>query len=89
MQPRPSDRELHTVLAALRYYQELNLLTPSGTTAGGARRYSEADVAGRRYAMGLMEAAGLKPRIDAGGNMSARWRLNGASERSRTGGLSF
>ena len=29
----------------LRYYQELGLLTPSGTTAGGARRYSEADVA--------------------------------------------
>ena len=29
----------------LRYYQELGLLTPSGTTAGGARRYSDADVA--------------------------------------------
>jgi MerR family transcriptional regulator, repressor of the yfmOP operon len=29
----------------LRYYQELDLLTPAGTTAGGARRYSEADVA--------------------------------------------
>ncbi|MHB8467018.1 MAG: helix-turn-helix domain-containing protein [Acidimicrobiales bacterium] len=29
----------------LRYYQEIGLLTPAGTTAGGARRYSEADVA--------------------------------------------
>ena len=29
----------------LRYYQELGLLTPSGTTASGARRYSDADVA--------------------------------------------
>jgi DNA-binding transcriptional MerR regulator len=29
----------------LRYYQELGLLTPSGTTAGGARRYSDVDVA--------------------------------------------
>ena len=29
----------------LRYYQELGLLTPAGTTTGGARRYSDADVA--------------------------------------------
>jgi DNA-binding transcriptional MerR regulator len=29
----------------LRYYQEIGLLTPAGTTVGGARRYSEADVA--------------------------------------------
>lgn len=29
----------------LRYYQELGLLTPAGTTAGGARRYSDSDVA--------------------------------------------
>jgi DNA-binding transcriptional MerR regulator len=28
----------------LRYYQELGLLTPSGATPGGNRRYSEADV---------------------------------------------
>ena len=30
---------------ALRYYQELGLLTPSGCTPGGMRRYSEADLA--------------------------------------------
>ena len=29
----------------LRYYQELGLLEPTGRTAGGARRYSEEDVA--------------------------------------------
>jgi len=29
----------------LRYYQELGLLSPAGTTSGGARRYSETDVA--------------------------------------------
>lgn len=29
----------------LRYYQEIGLLTPAGTTVGGARRYSDADVA--------------------------------------------
>lgn len=29
---------------ALRYYQELGLLSPSGCTPGGMRRYSEADL---------------------------------------------
>jgi DNA-binding transcriptional MerR regulator len=29
----------------LRYYEELGLLTPSSRTAGGARRYSDEDVA--------------------------------------------
>jgi DNA-binding transcriptional MerR regulator len=29
----------------LRYYQELGLVAPSGVTQGGARRYSDADVA--------------------------------------------
>jgi len=30
---------------ALRYYQELDLIIPSGKTPGGMRRYSEADLA--------------------------------------------
>ena len=30
---------------ALRYYQELELITPSGRTPGGMRRYSETDLA--------------------------------------------
>jgi DNA-binding transcriptional MerR regulator len=30
---------------ALRYYQQLGLITPCGSTPGGLRRYSEADLA--------------------------------------------
>jgi beta-ureidopropionase / N-carbamoyl-L-amino-acid hydrolase len=46
---------------------------PGGSFADGVSRvaYSDADVAGRRYVMTLLEAAGLKPRIDAAGNISA------------------
>ncbi len=45
-----------------------------GTFADGVSRvaYSDADVAGRRYVMSLMEAAAMKPRIDAAGNIFAR-----------------
>jgi N-carbamoyl-L-amino-acid hydrolase len=45
----------------------------SGTFADGVSRvaYSDADIAGRRYVMGLMRAAGLTPRIDAAGNIFA------------------
>src|SRR5215472_5714939 len=45
-----------------------------GTFADGVSRiaYSDTDVAGRAYAMKLIEAAGLKPRIDAAGNIVAR-----------------
>ena len=43
----------------LRYYQELGLLTPTGTTAGGARRYSEADVARVHRIRHLRDLVGL------------------------------
>ncbi len=45
-----------------------------GTFADGVSRYaySDADVAGRAYVMKLMEGAGLKPRIDAAGNIFGR-----------------
>src|SRR5207244_4866228 len=45
-----------------------------GTFADGVSRmaYSDADVDGRRYVMGLMKAAGLQPRIDPAGNIFAR-----------------
>ena len=33
--------------------------------------YSDADVAGRKFAMGLMRAAGLDPRVDTAGNILA------------------
>jgi N-carbamoyl-L-amino-acid hydrolase len=46
-----------------------------GTFADGVSRvaYSDADVAGRKYAMDLMRAAGLEPRIDTAGNILG-WR---------------
>jgi N-carbamoyl-L-amino-acid hydrolase len=46
----------------------------AGTFAEGVSRiaYSDADVAGRRYVIGLMNAAGLHPRIDPAGNIFAR-----------------
>jgi N-carbamoyl-L-amino-acid hydrolase len=45
-----------------------------GTFADGVSRvaYSDADVAGRAYVRRLMEAAGLKTRIDAAGNIYGR-----------------
>ena len=47
---------------------------PGGTFADGVSRvaYSDADVAGRRYTMELMRAAGLDPRVDAAGNIFGR-----------------
>ena len=45
-----------------------------GTFADGVSRigYSDADIAGRGYAMQLMREAGMEPRIDAAGNIFAR-----------------
>jgi N-carbamoyl-L-amino-acid hydrolase len=45
-----------------------------GRTATGMNRvaYSEADLAGRAFAMDLMRQAGLTPRIDAAGNIFGR-----------------
>ena len=45
-----------------------------GTFADGVSRiaYSEADIAGRRYVIELMKAAGLEPRIDPAGNIFGR-----------------
>ena len=59
-----------------RHLEELSVhgRPPGGTFADGVSRvaYSDADVAGRRYVMGLMETAGLKPHIDPAGNIFAR-----------------
>ena len=48
--------------------------SPSGTFADGVSRvaYSDADVAGRRYMIGLMRTAGLDPRVDHAGNIFGR-----------------
>jgi N-carbamoyl-L-amino-acid hydrolase len=49
-----------------------------GRTGGGINRvaYSDADLAGRTFTLGLFREAGLTPRIDAAGNILAR--LEGA-----------
>src|SRR5262249_48729985 len=56
--------------------QRLEALSMFGRPAGGAFAdgvsrvaYSDADVQGRSYAISLMKAAGLAPRIDAAGNV--------------------
>ena len=58
--------------------QELEALSVFGRPAGGAFAdgvsrvaYSEADVAGRQYVMGLMREVGLAPSIDPAGNIFA------------------
>jgi N-carbamoyl-L-amino-acid hydrolase len=45
-----------------------------GRTATGINRvaYSDFDLAGRRFTIDLIRAAGLEPRVDAGGNILAR-----------------
>src|SRR5580700_8788697 len=43
----------------LRYYQELGLLSPTSTTAGGARRYSKADVERVLRILQLRDLVGL------------------------------
>ena len=45
-----------------------------GTFLDGVSRvaYSDADVAGREYALGLIRGAGLEPRVDPAGNIFAR-----------------
>ncbi len=57
-----------------RVNRHLTELSAFGATPEGTMRvaYSDADLAGRRYAMDLMRAAGLSPRIDAAGNILGR-----------------
>jgi MerR family transcriptional regulator, repressor of the yfmOP operon len=43
----------------LRYYEELGLLTPSGYTAGGERRYSEGDLVALEHILELREVLGM------------------------------
>ena len=44
---------------ALRYYQQLGLLTPTGTTPGGTRRYAPADLARVRRIRDLQSLLGF------------------------------
>jgi beta-ureidopropionase / N-carbamoyl-L-amino-acid hydrolase len=72
--PRINADRLRRHLEALSVFGRPVVEEGGGTFADGVSRvaYSEADVAGRRYVMSLMEAAGLKPRIDAAGNIVGR-----------------
>src|SRR6516225_5998985 len=63
---------------ALRLQHSLEELSTFGRPVGGSFAdgvsrvaYSDADVAGRRYVLGLLRAAGLEPKIDAAGNIQA------------------
>ncbi len=44
---------------ALRYYQQLGLITPSGCTPGGLRRYSDADLARVAHLRELQDLLGF------------------------------
>jgi N-carbamoyl-L-amino-acid hydrolase len=70
--PRVDGQALKSRIEALSVFGR-----PSGGTfADGVSRvaYSDADVKGREYVMGLMRAAGLDTRIDPAGNMFGRRR---------------
>jgi N-carbamoyl-L-amino-acid hydrolase len=74
--PAAAAPELRINAARLR--KSLEDLSVFGRPAGGLFAdgvsrfaYSDADIAGRRFAMGLIAAAGATPRIDAAGNIRA------------------
>ncbi|HUJ30358.1 MAG TPA: Zn-dependent hydrolase [Candidatus Acidoferrum sp.] len=70
------DRASELRIDADRLRQSLEGLSVYGRPAGGTfadgvsrTAYSDADVAGRNYAMQLMRSAGLEPRVDAAANI--------------------
>lgn len=73
-QTQPTDLRID----ADRLRQTLEALSLNGRPAGGTFAdgvsrfaYSDADVAGRKFAMDLLRTAGLEPRIDTAGNILA------------------
>ena len=66
--------------------QRIEQLSAFGRPAGGSFAdgvsriaYSDADIAGRRFVMAEMKAAGLGPRIDPAGNICGRRRRGGTA----------
>ena len=64
---------------AARLQRSLEELSVFGRPAGGSFAdgvsrfaYSDADIAGRAFVMGLIKAAGVEPKIDAAGNIRVR-----------------
>ncbi|MGZ4150128.1 MAG: MerR family transcriptional regulator [Actinomycetota bacterium] len=71
----------------IRYYEELGLLRPSGHSPGGARRYSEPDVARLLRIKELQDLMGLD--LDAIGTiLQAEDRLNDLRAEYKAGDLS-
>lgn len=76
---------------ALRYYQELGLLTPSGRTPGGMRRYAPADLDRVRRIRELQELLGfnldeIRPMLadeDRLADLRREYHAPGTSERRR------
>jgi N-carbamoyl-L-amino-acid hydrolase len=73
----PARPALQVDARALR--DRIETLSTFGRPAGGSfadgvsrTAYSDADVDGRRYVIGLMQSAGLEPRIDPAGNIFGR-----------------
>ncbi|MGH9306496.1 MAG: MerR family transcriptional regulator [Acidimicrobiales bacterium] len=75
----------------LRYYEELGLLTPSGHTSGGARRYTEEDVARLNHiremqnlmGLGLDEIGSMLWAEDRLGELRSEYRSGTDRERQR------
>ena len=75
---RPAGSVHDLRIDALRLQHSLEELSAFGRPIGGSFAdgvsrvaYSDADIAGRRYVLGLLCAAGLEPQIDAAGNIRA------------------
>jgi len=80
----PSNAETLINANALRMESRIQALSKYGANSqGGVSRvgFSEADIQGREYIMGLMKAAGLEVNIDQVGNIIGR-RKGSNSERS-------
>jgi N-carbamoyl-L-amino-acid hydrolase len=76
---RVQERDVRIAAGKLR--QRIEQLSVFGRPAGGSFAdgvsriaYSDADIAGRRFVMAEMKAAGLEPRIDPAGNIFGRRR---------------
>jgi beta-ureidopropionase / N-carbamoyl-L-amino-acid hydrolase len=75
---RPAKSVYDLRIDALRLQHSLEELSTFGRPVGGSFAdgvsrvaYSDADLAGRGYVLGLLRAARLEPRIDAAGNIQA------------------
>jgi len=71
---RDAARRRVLVADGARVNAQLARFDAIGRTAGGINRvaYSDADLAGRAFTLGLFREAGLSPQVDAAGNIIAR-----------------